>query len=127
MPTAPRRPAIRRTLGFLAATAGAVAVLGGCSTDVTAHPPDADVPEPLSCEIAADGALRATGDVTNHSSKASFYLIEVAFTDEGTVLEQRMVTVDSVEPGSTVGFEAVLPDAPRGADCRLDGVDRLAA
>ena len=105
-----------------------LAVAGlGCSAE-SAHPPIDDVSTSWTCEAGADGLLRATGTVTNHSSKPSFYVVTVDFALDGRSFDSSTATADEVEPGETVRLEASVDDPPAGDhDCFVSDVERFKA
>src|SRR5688572_27540331 len=93
---------IRRAL-LAAAAAG---LLGGCLGLVacddgeTAHPAKRDVDSGWTCTLD-DDVVRASGTVTNHSSKTSSYLLEVDFLVDGERVASRSTGIDEVDPGET--------------------------
>jgi hypothetical protein len=106
----------------------AAAALGlGCA-DESAHPPMADVGQEWTCSAGPDGTLRASGAVTNHSSKPSFYLVTIEFTVDGVPFDTTTATVDDVGPGETARIESTVLHAPAGdPECVVSDVDRFKA
>jgi hypothetical protein len=98
----------------------------------TTHPPTKDVDGGWSCSVDAE-VVRASGSITNHSSKTSFYMVEVEFRVGGDVVEQRGASIDDVEPGETALVEvttslAELRRHGSGAiTCEVGDVDRFKA
>jgi hypothetical protein len=122
--TTPRRVSRRAATAALCATALAVS-LGACS-DESAHPPRNDVGSDWSC--ATDGGVvRAGGTITNHSSKTSFYQLDIEFRVDGLVVDERGASVDGVEPGETTRVEVVSDDAHGDVTCHVADVSRFRA
>jgi hypothetical protein len=70
----------------------------------------------------------ASGTITNHSTKASFYIIETQFRLDGRVVDHRSTSVDDVEPGETARVETVSSDVvDDGVTCHVTSVDRFKA
>jgi hypothetical protein len=102
--------------------------LSACEDDnATTHPPGDDVDAGWTCQVDDDVA-RASGTVTNHSSKTSFYIVETEFRVDGNLVDRRSATVDEVEPGETARIEMVSSNVV-GDDvtCALTRVDRFKA
>ena len=98
----------------------------GCSAENTANPPIDDVDTAWDCKVGADGVLRAAGTVTNHSSKASFYMVTVDFALGGRSFDSVTTTADHVAPGESIRLEASVSDPPSGEhDCFVSGVERF--
>ena len=108
---------------FLAAAAVLPAACSIGPQDATS-----DVHPDVSCRPEADGALRAVATVTNHSSKASSYFIDIEFAIDGLKLDERTAIVEYVDPGEVVPAETTVRDAPVGRpSCRITRVDRFKA
>ena len=115
----------RRVLvGLAAMTATVLAV--GCD-DETTHPPRSDIDAGWTCGIQ-DGSARTGGTITDHSSKSSFYMIDIAFRVDGETVAKRSASVDQVGPGETTRVESVASDvhAPK-VTCHVTGVERFKA
>jgi len=126
MTTSPltRRPRLRA--GHVLLLGPLVALLGACSDPSEAGLDDVD-PE-ITCATPADGVVRATGSLTNHSSDTSSYFVDIEFFVGGRSVDTRTAVVEEVPPGDTVPVEAVLRDAPPGpARCELASADRMKA
>lgn len=119
-----------RTHRWLAGSGLALLVLAGlgCDAENTVHPPMDDVDPAWSCQIDADGVLRAQGSVTNRSSKPSLYLVTVDFAVDGRSFDFVTESIDDVDPGETAEVYASAFDAPDGdADCVVSDVERFEA
>ena len=115
----------RRILfGLAAVAAGAFAI--GCD-DETSHPPRQDIDPGWTCDVQS-GVAHYGGTITNHSSKSSFYMIEIAFRVEGVTVAKRSASVDGVSPGDTTRVESVASDVhdPK-LTCHVTGVERFKA
>ena len=89
---------------------------------------EADVSSSIHCTTTPSGAVEASGTVTNHSSKASSYWVDITISVDGTKVDTRTAVIEDVEPGDSVPLEATLRDAPRGApSCEVTDVLRLKA
>lgn len=94
------------------------------------NPPAEDV---VVTECATDelGYMVARGTVTNHSSEASDYFIEVAFEseDEATQLATGNASLSSIGPGQDAPLEAnSFTEAPGELlSCRVTEVNRFAS
>ena len=96
-------------------------------TNETTHPARSDVDAGWTCGVD-DGVVRASGTITNHSSKTSFYIVETDFRLDGNVVDHRSTTVDRVEPGETARVETVSSDVvDDDVTCHVTGVDRFKA
>jgi hypothetical protein len=114
---------------FTAVAAGALAAcfaLSACEVDAeTAHPPRDDVAD-WSCAVEPD-VVRASGTITNHSSKASFYIVETEFRLDGRVVDHRSTSIDDVEPGETARFETSSDVVDDNVTCLVTSVERFKA
>jgi hypothetical protein len=108
------------------AIAASLLVAGACE-DESAHPPLDDIDAGWTCTHEA-GLVRTAGTITNHSSKTSFYLIDIEFRDNGKVVANRGASVDGVGPGQTTQVESVaaVTDAT-DISCHVKSVDRFKA
>ena len=115
----------RRILfGLAAFTASALAI--GCDDEST-HPPRSDIDAGWTC-AAQSGIARYGGTITNHSSKTSFYMIEIAFRVDGETVAKRSASVDEVGPGETTRVESVASGVDDPAvTCHVTGVERFKA
>ncbi len=118
----------RRFRAFAAGALAACFALSACEVDTeTTHPPRDDVDSSLSCDVEP-GLVRATGTITNHSSKASFYIVETEFRLGGRVVDHRSTSIDDVEPGETARFETVSSDVvDDNVTCLVTSVERFEA
>jgi hypothetical protein len=118
------RNARRVLLGLAAITAGVLA--SGCDDEST-NPPRNDIDAGWTCQVQ-DGAARSGGTITNHSSKASFYMIDIAFRVEGETVAKRSASIDDVGPGETTRVEAVASDVHDSkVTCHVTNVERFKA
>jgi hypothetical protein len=127
-------------LGIALATlvVGCVAVVAATDPDepgsgTSDHPAVEDVAI-SECDLATTSTelTVARGTVTNHSSKASNYIITVAFESGGgaTQYDTGTAFVNRLEPGQSTSFEAVSFQSeppPTDTRCRLSEVDRFAS
>jgi hypothetical protein len=85
----------------------------------------------VKCGPDSLGQLDATLRVTNHSSKASNYMITVVFEspDGSTQLDSTIAAVNNLASGQKSDVEApTLKDAPTGGfKCRVADVTRYAS
>ena len=96
----------------------------------TENPPEADVAI-TECTTDELGYMQALGTVTNNSSKASNYSVEIAFEtpDGSTQLASTATFVSGLEPGQNAPLEAFsFEEAPADGQfaCRITGVTRFA-
>ncbi|MEO8694061.1 MAG: hypothetical protein ABI658_11125 [Acidimicrobiales bacterium] len=114
----------RMLFGLAALSASAFAI--GCD-DETTHPPRSDIDAGWTCD-AQSGIARYGGTITNHSSKTSFYMIEIAFRVDGETVAKRSASVDEVGPGETTSVESVASDVrATKVTCHVTGVERFKA
>jgi hypothetical protein len=71
--------------------------------------------------------VRASGRITNHSSKASFYIVETEFRLDGRVVDHRSTSIDDVEPGETARFETSSDVVDDNVTCLVTSVERFKA
>ena len=114
----------RVLLGLAVVAASAFAI--GCDDEST-HPPRSDIDAGWTCD-AQTGMARYGGTITNHSSKASFYMIDIAFRVEGETVAKRSASVDDVGPGATTRVESVASEVhdPK-VTCHVTNVERFKA
>ena len=129
--TPSRPPAVRTThpirrFGAAALLATAFAASMGACTDESAHPPRNDIDSSWSC-TTEDGLARASGTITNHSSKTSFYQLDVEFRVDGETVDERGASVDGVDPGETTTVEVVSDEAHGDVTCHVTNVERFKA
>jgi hypothetical protein len=120
----------RRRAVVVPAIVGALA-LTGC-LDESANPPMHDVDAGWECIPDAGGGVRSVGTVTNHSSKTSFYVIDLAVEVGGDTWARGSASVDGVEPGETVRIDTLIDDDDdeidlTDAECTVTSVDRFKA
>jgi hypothetical protein len=99
---------------------------GTCIGDYQALPPANDV---VLGECLNDDVFgpKATGTLTNPTSKLSNYIISVNFTDEaGVIVATGTASADKIPPGSTAPWEAVGTDVT-SASCSVVKVDRMSS
>lgn len=122
----PARMRRRRAVLAGAALLSAVAALSACD-GATSHPPADDIDPGWTC-VASGDAVHAVGTITNHSSKTSFYVVDVEFR-VGNEVALRSGSVDGVAPGQTVtvGITADGLHTPDDATCNVSEVTRLKA
>ena len=114
----------RVLLGLAVVAASAFAI--GCD-DETTNPPRSDIDAGWTCD-AQSGVARYGGTITNHSSKSSFYMIEIAFRVNGETVAKRTASVDDVGPGETTRVESVASDIPAAkVTCQVTNVERFKA
>ena len=115
----------RRVLVGLAAITASVLAFG-CDSETT-HPPRNDIDTGWTCQIH-DGVARTGGTITNHSSKSSFYMIDIAFRVDGETVATRSASIDDVGPGETTRVESVASDVhdPK-VTCHVTNVERFKA
>jgi hypothetical protein len=92
--------------------------------------PPADDVSVTSCEADDVGFMVAKGTVTNNSSEASDYIIEIAFesSDGATQYGTGSAFVSGLEPGQNTPLDAnSLTEAGGEFVCRITEVDRFAA
>jgi len=95
----------------------------------TEHPPPADVAITTCAPDPDVGWILAAGTITNHTSKASTYFVQVEFVDANGIRYAEGITSSStVAPGQAVEWEASgLTEARAGGKCKLISVDRYEA
>src|SRR5580704_15723694 len=106
------------------ATACAVAALSGCSASGSTAAKDVTI---TACTATPTGGHpTATGQILNHSSKASIYTIHVKFTDSaGNGVGDGLAAVAKVDAGSTANWHADGSLNAKGSlKCSLSSVTR---
>jgi hypothetical protein len=98
-----------------------------CETGSATHPAHDDLDAGWTCDVDAD-VVRASGTITNHSSKTSFYIVETEFRLDGAVIDHRSASIDDVEPGETARVVTVSSDVvDDDVTCHVTSVDRFKA
>ncbi|MFK8022716.1 MAG: DUF2510 domain-containing protein [Ilumatobacter sp.] len=105
------------SVGVLLAAAGIWVSLAFAGAIQRFEQPGAHVAVIESC-VEVDNGTAARGTITNDSDQSRSYTITVAFDDEA----EATVVVDDVEPGASVGFEAVENLRFDDLECRVDEV-----
>lgn len=91
--------------------------------------PEDDV-DIASCTTDSLGSPEAKIKITNHSSKPSNYIVEVAFesADGSTQIDTSMVAVNNLQPGQSATEDAVtFGEAPSDFVCKITDVTRYAS
>jgi hypothetical protein len=116
-----------RSLIAAAAALASLGVLSACEGE-TSHPAANDLNSGWTC-VTTDNSVHASGTITNHSSQASFYNIEVEFRSDSGEVTERSTSIDGVEPGETVTIGVVADQFGGGSEvtCRVSDVTRLKA
>lgn len=101
-------------------------IISGSSNEE--NPPEADVTLD-GCEPGEFGTVTVPLTITNHSSKASNYLITVEILDaDGTRLGEAFTAADAVRPDQTSKTEAIGTVTDGDVDsCKLLQVERFSA
>lgn len=94
----------------------------------SAHPPVRDL-QLTSCQASDSGnPPHAGGTLTNHSSKASHYIITVEFDQGTTRVGGGTAVQDALAPGSTTDWSAKSDSEATGpVTCKVVSVNRFAA
>ena len=102
--------------------------MAACEDDTgTSHPAHEDLDAGWTCNVE-DGLVRASGTITNHSSKSSFYILETEFRLDGHVVDRRSASVDDLEPGRTARVETASSDVVDDkVTCHVAIVERFKA
>ena len=115
-----------KRIALAALAAPVVFGLAACDTE-TANPPLRDVDQGWQCQ-PDDGLVHATGSVTNHSSKPSFYVVTVSFFADGVEFDHATATADGVAAGATAPVSASTGERPSGdVTCAVTDVERFKA
>ena len=122
-------------LGIGPACGASLAAVGGAANKVSNDMKKADATESATesqdvtltaCEPSAIGGMKVTGEVVNHSSKRSDYVVQVVVEQGGTQLDSTSAVVSNVEPGQTAALSTGSIDGGvAGATCRIADVDRM--
>jgi len=102
--------------------------ISSANTDAD-HPPQYDI-KLGTCESDGDGGVRASGTLTNWTSDAADYVIDVSFRhsgppNSGQEFASKTVLVEVVPEHATTNWEAVASETPDGAfACRIVAINR---
>jgi hypothetical protein len=113
-----------RKLMLFAASAMAVALMSSCSSSGSKASKDVTI---TACTASPTGGHpTATGQILNHSSKASLYAIHVKFTDaSGNHVGDGVAAVAKVDAGKTAVWHSDgTVDAKGTLKCTLSSVTR---
>ena len=120
----------RRRHFVTGATIALIACFALSACDVegeTRHAPRDDVNAGWTCEVER-GQVRASGTITNQSSKSSFYVIEVEFRLDGRVVDHSTAGIDDVDPGETARVETSSSDVvDDDVTCQVSKIERYEA
>lgn len=103
---------------------------GGNSSQSDGFHEPADDVKIAKCSSDSLGQLMASLTITNHSSKASNYLVTLVFesSDGSTQLDSSFASASELQPGQNTTVEAIsFKDAPGAFRCRITDVSRYAA
>lgn len=116
-----------KLMGAAIAVAIVVPAAASCSSAHTAA--DSDVAVTACTADPSGGNPVATGQINNHSSKGSTYIIHVKFRDTaGNGVGDGVATVGKVDAGGTGTWRAVGTQSAAGPlTCALVSVTRTAA
>jgi len=91
------------------------------------NPPQKDISaENMTCTTDSSGSMKASGTVTNHSSKNSVYVITISFRRNGTEVGAGSDFLPSVGAGETANWTAnSAVEADGTFTCRIVEIDRL--
>lgn len=90
------------------------------------HPPQDDVSTDFSCTTDSSGNMQASGQITNHSSKASSYTITVSFRKNGAEVGTGGDLLSSVDAGASATWTAnSLSSADGSFTCKITDVERF--
>jgi hypothetical protein len=131
---------VEASAGLLLILAAAVALVGGALAGVLLLTVDDTPAEVQDVEEAADvtvlrcgqsrGLMTARLRVTNHSSEASDYFVDVEFFrgPARQVVDTAPAVIEDLGSGESTPVAVIsVRRAPRAFDCRVGDVDRLAA
>ena len=91
------------------------------------HPPQKDISaDDMSCTTDSSGDMKASGTLTNHSSKTSLYSITISFRQNGNEIATGADFLPSVDAGETADWTALSSVEANGTfTCRIVEIDRL--
>ena len=115
---------MRKLMLFFALGATAAALMTGCSSSGSKAAKDVTI---TACTASPTGGHPSvTGEIVNHSSKASLYAIHVKFTDaSGNHVGDAVAAVAKVDAGGTAKWQADRSvDAKGKLTCALSSVTR---
>ena len=106
-----------------AAIVVAIVVFAGGSSS---NPAEEDVTVQACAADPGGDKPKASGQILNHSSKASNYVVRLTFTDpQGNQVSEGVVAVKDVEPDETAAWELTgARDAKGPLRCEVSGVSR---
>jgi hypothetical protein len=92
----------------------------------TTNPPQKDISaKDMTCTTDASGNMTASGQLTNHSSKSSSYLVEISFRQNGSEIGTASDLVLGVDAGKTGSWSATSTvGASGGFTCKIYSIDR---
>jgi hypothetical protein len=95
------------------------------SSNDTEHPPQRDIDGDIDCQIDVR-VVRASGQVTNHTSQVVSYQLITAWERDGRPIAESTAIVESVPPGGTRTWEvsAGAQNPPPSTTCRVLRIDR---
>jgi len=108
----------------VAASVVALGLLAACSS--SSSPAAKDVALTSCTPSASGGHPTASGQITNHSSKDSAYVIHVKFSDaSGNGAGDGVAAVAKVAPGGTASWHADDVTSVKGSvSCKISSVTR---
>ena len=115
---------MRSPILLVATSLLATTILGACSTSGSAAAKDVTI---TACKAGPSGGHpTATGQILNHSSKASLYTIHVKFTDSaGNGVGDGVAAVAKVDSGARATWHANGTLNAKGpVTCKLSNVTR---
>ena len=91
------------------------------------NPPQKDISaDDMTCTTDSSGNMKASGTVTNHSSKTSLYSITISFRQNGNEIATGGDFLPSVDAGQTADWTANSGVEADGTfTCRIIEIDRL--
>jgi hypothetical protein len=113
-------------LGIIATVVSIVVLVNEAEDAFEEDPNERDDVSIVSCTPETNGDAGALIEITNDSSRNSFYLITVEFSDGDDTIRDSF-TIDDVDPDETATARFTAGRALRdGYDCELVRVDRFA-
>ena len=91
------------------------------------NPPQKDISaDDMTCTTDSSGNMKASGTVTNHSSKTSLYSITISFRQNGNEIGTGADFLPSVDAGQTADWAANSGVVADGTfTCKIVEIDRL--
>jgi len=117
---------MRRRVVLAGSVLSIISMLAGCSSSKEAATKDVKI---TACTADPKGGHpTASGDIDNHSSKASLYTIHVKFKDaSGNAVGDGVAAVAKVDPGTTATWHTTGTLNAKGpVTCSLSSVTRTA-